>query len=260
MNTTPASARREADAVGGRRCYTGSVCGRYTLTNPEGALADALVEGSDELEPRYNVAPTETVLAVRRARDAERRAVWLRWGLVPPGASGPEVGAKMINARAETVASRPVFRWPFLHRRCLVLADGFFEWRREGSRKQPYLFRLTGGRTFAFAGIWTRWQGPALSPAERISSCSIITTDANPLVAPIHDRMPVILLPGQYERWLEERSEDDVDALLELLRPLPSEEMDLHPVSPAVNRAGREDASMVEPYEPPPAQENLTLF
>lgn len=232
------------------------MCGRYTLTNPEGALADALAEGIDELRPRYNVAPTETVLAVRRGRDEERKAVGLRWGLIPPGSSGPEVGGRMINARAETVAARPVFRWPFLHRRCLVLADGFFEWRREGSRKQPYLFRLTGGRSFAFAGIWTRWRGPQ----EDISSCSIITTGANPLVAPVHDRMPVILLPEQYEPWLEERDEDDVDDLLELLRPLPSEEMALHPVSPAVNRAGHEDPSMVEPYEPPRAQENLTLF
>jgi putative SOS response-associated peptidase YedK len=233
------------------------VCGRYTLTNPEGALAEALVEEPTELRARYNVAPAEPVLAVRLGRDGERKAVTLRWGLIPPGASDPQVGARMINARAETVATKPVFRWPLLHRRCLILADGFYEWRRERSHKQPYLFRLEGGRTFAFAGIWTRWQGPR----EPIASCSIITTSANRLVSPIHDRMPSILLPDHYCEWLRAPDEEnDAGALLELLRPLPSEGMVHHAVSPAVNRAGQENPSMVEPYDASARPENLSLF
>lgn len=235
------------------------MCGRFTLTNPEGALAEALTDPpEDGLHSRYNVAPTEPVLAVRRRREEARQAVWLRWGLVPPGAKGPEVGVRMINARAETVATKAVFRWPFLHRRCLILADGFYEWRREGTRKQPYLFRLTGNRTFAFAGLWTRWQGPG-GP---LASCTIVTTDSNPAVTPIHDRMPVIMLPDHYDGWLEQRGEEpeDIEHLLGLLRPLPAEEMLVHAVSPAVNRAGRDEPTMVEPYEPPPPQENLSLF
>jgi len=230
------------------------------LTNPEGALAEALVEPPAEgLQPRYNVAPTEPVLAVRRRREGQRQAVWLRWGLIPPGAAGPEVGARMINARAETVASKAVFRWPLLHRRCLVLADGFYEWRREGTRKQPYLFQLGGRHSFAFAGLWTRWQGPA-GP---VSSCAIITTDANRAVAPIHDRMPVIMLPKDYDGWLSERGDDpaEVEDLLDLMKPFSAEEMVVHAVSPAVNRAGRDEPGMVDPYEPPPpAHENLSLF
>ena len=170
------------------------MCGRYArFSAPDRLLRPlgAQWEGPD-LFPNYNTAPGQPVLAVRQ-RDAHREAVLLRWGLIPTWAKDKAVGYRMINARAEGIADKPAFRQPFRHQRCLIPADGFYEWRQEDGRKQPYYIHRTDGRPMVFAGLWSRWHG-----SEIIESCAIITGRPNAVVAPIHDRMPIILEPADY--------------------------------------------------------------
>jgi putative SOS response-associated peptidase YedK len=215
------------------------MCGRYTLATAPEALARIFeLDDPPELPARYNIAPTQQVPAVRLVVDegsgASRRRVLrlLRWGLVPFWAKDPGIGARMINARAETVADKPAFRAAFRRRRCLVLADGFYEWQRVGrGAKQPFLIRLRDGGPFAFAGLWERWTGPEGEPLE---SCTLLTTQPNELVAPIHNRMPVILDPADYDAWLDPQLQDPA-ALRPLLRAFPAEKMIAHPVSQRVN-------------------------
>jgi putative SOS response-associated peptidase YedK len=172
------------------------MCGRFSLGASGLILADLF--GLPEAlawTSRYNIAPTQEALTVVKMRDAlERQARLLRWGLVPPWAEGPAVGSRMINARAETVATKPAFRRAFKGRRCLVLADGFYEWQKQDGRKQPYNVRLHEGHPFAFAGLWERWAPPDRQP---LDSCAIPTTVANDLILPLHVRMPVILQSGE---------------------------------------------------------------
>jgi putative SOS response-associated peptidase YedK len=209
------------------------MCGRFSL----GASATALVVQFDlpnvpAWTPRYNIAPTQEVLAIVRRPDAlDRQARLLRWGLIPMWAEGPAVGSRTINARAETVATKPAFRRAFKQRRCLVLADGFYEWQRQDGRKQPYYIRLHDARPFAFAGLWERWVPPDGQP---LDSCTIITTVANDLIRPLHVRMPVVLSPAEYDVWLDP-SVQEAERLRPLLRPYPPEEMETYPVSTRVN-------------------------
>jgi putative SOS response-associated peptidase YedK len=223
------------------------MCGRFTLVAAGDVLADLfqLLEAPDWL-PRYNIAPTQPVLAVRLAGSgAGRECVRLRWGLVPSWAK--EVGGPpLINARAETVADKPAFRTALKQRRCLIPADGFYEWLKRDGKKQPFSFRLWDNRPFAFAGLWERWTGDE-NPVE---SCTIVTTEANDLVRPVHDRMPVILPVRYHAAWLDPDVRD-ADRLRTLLRPFPAEEMTALPVGAHVNNARHDDPRCLEPLAPP---------
>ncbi len=220
------------------------MCGRYTLATPVETLAEEFdITGPlPEVWPSYNVAPTQQV-AVVLAGDGMRRLEMLRWGLIPPWADDPEIGSRMINARSETVAEKPSFRRAFKERRCLIPADGFYEWQRTDSGKQPYYVRKKDGRPFAFAGLWESWKNPEDS---EIRSCTILTTDANELVGGIHHRMPVILPPENYEVWLDPFFRE-ADALLPLLEPYPSGDMEAYPVSRFVNKPSNDEARCIEP-------------
>ncbi len=219
------------------------MCGRFTLSTSAADLVQQFnLVGLPAWRPRYNIAPTQEVLAVLQPPDpAERQARLLRWGLIPPWAEGPAVGSRMINARAETVATKPAFRRAFKDRRCLVLTDGFYEWQRQERRKQPFYIRLRDGRPFAFAGLWKRWAPPDGQP---VDSCTIITTVANELVGPL--RMPVILPPADHAAWLDSGGQD-VDRLDALLRLYPSQDMEAYPVGTRVDGPAFDSSKCTQP-------------
>jgi putative SOS response-associated peptidase YedK len=220
------------------------MCGRFTLS----ASATDLVQqfelaGLPAWSPRYNIAPTQEVLTVLKVPEApDRQARLLRWGLIPPWAEGPAAASRMINARAETVATKPAFRRAFKERRCLLLADGFYEWQRQERRKQPYYIRLRDSRPFAFAGLWERW---APQDGQPIDSCTIITTVANDRVRPLHLRMPVILPPADCDVWLDP-SVQEAERLQPLLRPYPAEEIEAYTVSTRVNNTANDTPGCIE--------------
>lgn len=220
------------------------MCGRFTLRTPQNVLVQQfLLESIPDWKPRYNIAPTQPLLCVRREPgETQREAVKLHWGLVPSWADDPKIGNRMINARADGVASKPSFRAAFKRRRCLVLADGYYEWKREGKAKQPYYYRLQNERPFAFAGLWESWHKDAGDPLE---SVTVITTDANELAAKVHDRMPVILDEADYETWLDVEH-CDKDQLQALLVPYDTPLMKAEPVSMHVNNARNDDPQCVE--------------
>lgn len=191
------------------------MCGRFTLATPAEIIAAAFdITEPVELRPRYNIAPSQDVVVVRRSAEGGRRLAFLRWGLIPSWAKDPAIGNRMINARAETLAEKPAYRGALRARRCLVLADGFYEWQATGARKQPYHFRLRDGRPFGFAGLWERWSA---TDSAQVESCTIVTTSANEVVRPVHDRMPVIVPEPAYDRWLahEPLSAEELAALLD---------------------------------------------
>jgi putative SOS response-associated peptidase YedK len=190
----------------------------------------------------YNVAPTQKVAAVRLP-DSRRELVSLRWGLIPSWAEDPKIGSRLINARAETAADKPSFRAAFRTRRCLLPADGFYEWQKLAGGKQPFYFRRRDGRPFAFAGLWEQWRNPA---DEIIESCTILTTAANAVVRPVHDRMPVILDPAAYDRWLDPNVRQ-AELVQPLLRPCREEDLVAYAVSPWVNNPKNDDARCVAP-------------
>lgn len=216
------------------------MCGRFSLTKPAIALAKTFqLDDLPEWTPRYNIAPTQTVMAIAADASHVRQARLFRWGLVPSWAKDLAIGAKLINARAETVAEKPSFRAAFKQRRCLILADGFYEWQRTDRKtKQPYYFQLTNKQLFAFAGLWEHWQGES----NIVETCTILTTQANKLLQPIHDRMPVMLAPEDYDRWLEPTPAPDHQALL---HPYDTELMQGYRVSTLVNRATNESPDCV---------------
>lgn len=227
---------------------TAIVCGRYALFAAPEELARIFGLPLDEVErvfvprPRFNVAPAETVLAVRsRAARGGTEAVGLKWGLIPHWARGSEFRARTINARAETAARKPVFRDSFRLRRCLVPASAFYEWKKLPSGKQPYLFQLEGSQPFAFAGLWDRWVG---SDSEVVESCAIVTTRPNPLTRQVHDRMPVIVDPQDYDTWLDPELRDP-HHFDKILGPYPASRMTGYPVSTAVSRPGNDAHEMV---------------
>jgi putative SOS response-associated peptidase YedK len=194
--------------------------------------------------PRYNLAPTQDLLAVRRGTDGIRELIPLRWGLVPAWSEGPDPRYSMINARAETLADKPAYRSAFRHRRCLIPSEGFYEWRTTPTGKQPYLIRrgdVPFSPTFAMAGIWETWQGPT-GP---LHSCAIVVTDANPEIATVHDRMPVIIEPSDYSAWLDPHPRD-LAALTKLLRPAAGP-WALSPVSIRVNNPRNDDSGLIQP-------------
>ncbi len=207
------------------------MCGRFTLRTPAAELTKFFhFLRESKLTPRYNIAPTQPVLAVR-AGDDGREAGFLKWGLIPKWAKDPSIGARMINARAETVAEKTSFRAAFKRRRCLIPADGFYEWKRVGKVKQPYLITLHNERPFAFAGLWERWQG---IDGAAVDSCTIITTEANVTTRQLHNRMPVILHKENYDHWLNPKLTDQQN-ILSLLIPYSHAEMQIYPVNTVVN-------------------------
>jgi putative SOS response-associated peptidase YedK len=222
------------------------MCGRFALFSSEEALARTFgVGGVPELPARYNIAPTQAVAVVRVAPERrERESALLRWGLVPFWAKDPDIGSRLINARAETAAERPAFRAAFRHRRCLIPADGFYEWlRRQGGRKQPYFVRMRDGEPFGLAGLWERWEG---EDGNALESCTVLTTGANAVVAPIHDRMPVIVPPDSFDLWLDP-SVRRSDLLETLLRPYPAAEMVAYPIDERVNNPRIDEESLIKP-------------
>jgi len=219
------------------------MCGRFTLTTPTEIVAQLFdIASAPSLRPRYNIAPTQDVAAVRRGDDGNT-LVLLRWGLVPSWAKDPAIGNRMINARAETVADKPAFRSALRKRRCLIPADGFYEWRKSGSAKQPYLLRRADDRPFALAGLWERWQH---DDSASIESCTILTTTPNDLMRPIHDRMPVILAPDAWGVWLDPATQDP-EGLRTLLTPCAEDLLVAEPVSTYVNSPRNDDPRCREP-------------
>lgn len=234
------------------------MCGRFTLTTPVEKLAEqfALTGELPELKPSYNIAPTQKIAAVAENAEGERRLGRLQWGLVPRWSRDPDIGSKMINARAETVAEKNSFKSAFKKRRCLIPADGFYEWQRGEQNqsgfvpKQPYYIRLGNcetGTPYAFAGLWESWEGEdGQGGTRRIHSTTIITTEANELVGGIHHRMPVILAPESYATWLD-ISIQAPEELMPLLVPYTSDRIEAYPVSTHVNRPANDDPACVEP-------------
>jgi putative SOS response-associated peptidase YedK len=220
------------------------MCGRYTLTRPAAEVTEQFgLEQPPALLPRFNIAPTQQVFAVRRLPgEARPSPALLRWGLVPSWASDLSIGNRMLNARAETVAEKPAFRTAFLRRRCLIAADGFYEWRTVSGKKQPVHFRLRDGRLFAFAGLWERWAPPGGAAVE---SCTVLTTTANELVLPLHERMPVVLAPARYEAWLDPKNAD-LGLLQSWLAPWPAEDMTAAAASARVNNPRNEGPECLE--------------
>ncbi len=222
------------------------MCGRYSQRQSAKIIAQAFqVDEVPTLEPRYNIAPTQSVPTVLQTSAATNRQFkMLHWGLIPSWAKDRKMGAKLINARAQTVAEKPAFRSAFRQRRCLVLADGFYEWQQQEQKKQkqPFYFRLSDERPFAFAGLWEHWRG---EDGEEIHSCTLLTTEANELMQPIHNRMPVILDPKDYDLWLDLEVKKP-ELLQPLLHSYRSEEMTAYPVSKVVNKPSNDSAECIE--------------
>ena len=207
------------------------------------------VSGIPPLSPRYNISPSQPVAAVRATpAGSGRELAFLRWGLIPSWSKDPAIGNRLINARAETAREKPSFRNAFRRRRCLIPTNGFYEWQRRERGKQPYFVRMRDDRLFAFAGLWDRWESPDKGVIE---SCTILTTAANAILAPIHDRMPVILPPAEYARWLDPGL-PDTDSLGPLLVPFPAEDMLASPVSPRVNAPTVDDEKCMAPLQENP--------
>ncbi len=220
------------------------MCGRYALIASAPRLARLLgLLDLPELPPRYNIAPSQSVTAIRGSQQGGPELVMMRWGLIPGWSKTPGKDYRMINAKAETLAQRPAFRTAYRRRRCLIPADGFYEWKQLTGRKQPYYFAMEDGEPFVFAGLWERWRGP---DEQIIDSCAIITTEPNNVVADIHNRMPAILGRQDHAAWLDPDLQDP-EALDALLGPYESSAMTATPVSSHVNSPRNDDPRCIEP-------------
>jgi putative SOS response-associated peptidase YedK len=218
------------------------MCGRFAQRTDSKKLAKAF--GAYEVpavEPRYNIAPTQDILGVVQSEDG-REVTLYKWGLIPSWAKDKSMGSRLINARSETVGEKPAFREAFKKRRCIIPADGFYEWQRTEDKKQPFFFRMRDESPFGFAGLWERWEG---NGKEAINSCTILTTEANEVIRPVHDRMPVILHSNDYELWLDSDVRK-LDLVKELLIPYPADEMRSYPVSTSINSPRNQGAELIE--------------
>ena len=216
------------------------MCGRYTLTVNIKTVAEVFgVAPTLETTPRYNIAPTQEVVTI--LRNGTDHLAQLRWGLIPSWAKDESVGSRMINARAETLAEKPSFKGLLRSKRCLIIADGFYEWKQENGSKTPMYITMKNGEPFAFAGLWDNWKSP---DGQQIRSCTIITTQPNDVVAPIHNRMPAILVPDARELWLDTNLRDE-DALMHWLAPYPAAEMTARAVSRLVNDPKHDSAELI---------------
>ena len=223
------------------------MCGRYTLSvTPEMLRTLVNVDASLNLQPRFNIAPTQMAPVVRPSDDG-RRMDMLRWGLIPSWSKDKNIASKLINARGETVAQKPSFRDAYKKRRCLVPVDGFYEWRKEGEAKQPYRIGFRSGTPFVFAGLWESWTVPdgQEDAGDVIETYTIVTTEANPKIAPIHHRMPVIVDPSDYDLWLTGAPDDAAN----VIRTFPPDEMAFYRVSTRVNNVRNDDESCIEPLK-----------
>ncbi|MDA1017840.1 MAG: SOS response-associated peptidase [Planctomycetota bacterium] len=225
------------------------MCGRFNLRAPSHQLVEFFgLQGFDEfpaIAPRFNIAPTQPVLGIR-SEGGRRVPAMLKWGLIPSWSKDPKQGARMINARGETVATKPAFRAAFKRRRCLIPVSGFYEWKKlDAKHKQPFHIGMRDGAVFACAGLWEYWED---AEGSGIESCTIITTSANEIMCELHDRMPVILAESDFDRWLT-TAEEDARGLESLLTPFSSEHMQHYPVSTTVNNARHEVPECIEPLE-----------
>jgi len=220
-------------------CYNGRMCGRYAIAKPDEISARFGVPTQLELSARYNVAPSQTLPII----DQSGQLTLMRWGLIPSWAKEPSVGNRMINARAETIAQKPAFRKALRTQRCLVPASGFFEWKKTADGKVPHYFHRRDDELFAFAGLYDAWRNPATG--DEILSYTILTTTPNQLVAPVHDRMPVMLTRDHEELWLNP-DETEPERLLPLLAPYPAGDMEAHPVSRLVNSPATDAPQLIE--------------
>lgn len=215
------------------------MCGRFAFYSPSEATAALFgVDGSTAVEPRYNIAPTQFIAAIREDEDRTRELVMLRWGLVPSWAKDPAIGNRMINARAETVAEKPSYRAAFRHRRCIVLADGFYEWRKEGDAKTPYFISLASGEPFGLAGLWENWKDKDSDAS--LQTTTLITMAANEFMTPLHHRMPVVLQPDSANEWLSGAA----DFLQQAANNAPA--LQAWPVNRRVNNARNEGAELID--------------
>lgn len=227
------------------------MCGRYSLI----ATVDQLIEefglvgvaDGDEIEARYNIAPSQNIPVVR-VRDGGLRLDQLKWGLVPSWAKDPEIGHRMINARSETLAEKPSFRAALKRRRCIIPASGFFEWKRDGKKRVPYYFRAKSGNLFGLAGLWEHWgEGEGADGRQgRLETCTIITTSANRVVGKVHDRMPVIIKKSNYSAWLDIGGEI-AGGVGEIFSPYPEDEIETYEVSSEVNSPKTDGGRLIEP-------------
>ncbi|MEY2695916.1 MAG: hypothetical protein RL333_54 [Pseudomonadota bacterium] len=220
------------------------MCGRYVRFSDMSTFAELFsAKGKPAARPSYNIPPSSQVLVARYDAHGQRELALLKWGLVPSWSSEPRTEFSTINARAETIADKPAFRSAFKQRRCLIAADGFFEWHKESDgHKQPYFFRLIGGHPFAFAGIWERWERDSMV----LETCSIIVTVANEKMRPIHPRMPVILEPEDYDAWMDPKT-SEAFKLQRFLRPMASERMECHRAPVAVNNPKNDTIQLISP-------------
>ena len=233
--------------------YSVIMCGRFMVSDPN-RISEELLGTDDgvQFETRYNIAPGHTIPVALRRIDASLTLTNMRWGLVPRWSKDQNLGYRLINARVETVSSKRAFRDSLHHRRCIVPADGFYEWRRRPSGKQPYLCRLTGSLPFGFAGLWDRWTEPN---GTALKTFTILTTSANALIRPIHSRMPVILDRSQREEWLGVG--DPLDTLARVSKPHPALAMETFPITTFVNNADNDSLQCLEPLE---TDRNQTIF
>jgi putative SOS response-associated peptidase YedK len=232
------------------------MCGRYRLSRRKQIVEKYFdsVSGDEEWSPRYNIAPTQPVPVVRQnPKEPVREFSLVRWGLIPSWVRDSSVAAKMINARSETAGTNLAFRDAMKFRRCLVPADGFYEWQKTGKAKQPYCFEVNEGKLFAFAGIWERWKDPS---GNAVETCSILTTTPNAVTSAVHERMPVILDPDSYDLWLDPGMRDAA-AASELLKPYDARLMRCYPVSARINHVANDDEECSRPVELAEPQKRL---
>ncbi len=223
------------------------MCGRFTLRSPGNLIIeqfelDFQTDVLAALRPRYNIAPTQSVPVIR---GKDRDVALLKWGLVPFWSKDPKGGARMINARSETVATKPAFRSAFKKKRCLVPADGYFEWIKEGKKKKPFWIRMKDEQPFLMAGLWEKWRDDSVEDATPLETFTVLTTSSNSLTQDIHDRMPVILSPNDYERWLDPDVQGE-DELSYLFEPFDPTEMQLNEVSDRVNSVRNDDEGCID--------------
>lgn len=235
------------------------MCGRYVTTSPPDQIARYFDAAPPEtsLPANYNTAPTNEVYAVVEGADGVRRLEVFHWGLVPVWAKDMKIASKLINARSEGIATKPAFRSAFKRKRCLIPMDGFYEWKvtpglvgpKGKPAKQPMFIHRLDGEPLAVAGLWEAWKDPAEPDGPWLHSCSVITTAANQTMAPVHDRMPVLLAPSAWGKWLD-RQTDDLAGLEELLVPAPNHLLTMHPVSTAVNNVRNRGPELIDPVDP----------
>ena len=234
------------------------MCGRYRLSRRKEIIEEHFdtVSWDDDWSPHYNIAPSQAVPVIRQhPKEPVRQVSLLRWGLIPHWSKDPRIAASTINAKSETAAMKPAFRDPLRFRRCLIPADGFYEWKRTEASKQPFCFEVGEGELFAFAGIWDGWRN---SEGQWIKTCSILTTTPNPLTSTVHDRMPVILDPDSYDLWLDPGMQN-VAAISELLKPYEANPMRCYPISGRVNNVKNDDKECSRPIDLAQTQNQLFI-